>query len=204
MTTFDIPYYLDYLSSELLQQAEEDGESVPGVDGLTVAAGLQSEFPDIETEDALRFVCDVYEATKEELNQVLEQRKRDREFIDATVAACAKENVGRAYLSPDYQTVISKKDSRGRVVVGPLPEAEQVAVEDLVRVEIPEFLEGEQVTLFGPPDTAKMSINAMNALHRKPAEEPSIIAELVEDSGEVPRWGADNEDSKTPIMRAFL
>ncbi len=204
MTTYDVPYYLDYLSSELLQQAEEDGESVPGVDGLTVAAGLQSEFPDIETEDALRFVCDLYEATKEELNQVLEQRERDREFIDATVAACAKENVGRAYLSPDYQTVISKKDSRGRVVVGPLSEAEQIAVEDLVRVEIPEFLEGEQVTLFGPPDTAKMSINAMNALHRKPAEEPSIIAELVEDSGEVPRWGADNEDSKTPIMRAFL
>jgi malate synthase len=49
-----------------------------------------------------------------------------------------------------------------------------------------------------------MSINAMNALHRALPNESPLIAELVQESGQVPRWGADNEDSKTPIMRSFL
>ncbi|MGB0750158.1 MAG: DUF4175 family protein, partial [Magnetospiraceae bacterium] len=40
---------------------------------------------------------------------------------------------------------------------------------------VPRFLEGTQVTLFGPPDTAKMSINAMNAIHRRRADEPALV-----------------------------
>ena len=65
-------------------------------------------------------------------------------------------------------------------------------------------MQGEQVTLFGPPDTAKMSINAMNTLQRRLPDEPKIVAELVEASGQVPRWGADNEDSKTPMIDNLL
>jgi malate synthase len=49
-----------------------------------------------------------------------------------------------------------------------------------------------------------MAINAMNALHRRRADEPALVAELVDASGQVPRWGADDEDSKTPLMRSFL
>jgi malate synthase len=71
-------------------------------------------------------------------------------------------------------------------------------------VEIPKFLEGDQVTLFGPPDTEKMSINAMNAYNRVSPDEPAIVTELAEAAGQVPRWGADNEDSKTPIMKSIL
>ena len=72
------------------------------------------------------------------------------------------------------------------------------------QVTIPQFLVGDQVTLFGPPDTAKMSINAMNAFNRISPDEPAIVTELAEAAGQVPRWGADNEDSKTPIMANFL
>ena len=45
-------------------------------------------------------------------------------------------------------------------------------------VTVPPFLVGEQVTLFGPPDTAKMAVNAMNAYHRKLRGEPAIVEEL--------------------------
>ena len=35
---------------------------------------------------------------------------------------------------------------------------------------------GTAVTLFGPPDSAKMCINAMNALHRvRPGERPATL-----------------------------
>jgi malate synthase len=44
----------------------------------------------------------------------------------------------------------------------------------------------------------------MNAIHRIPRGEPAVVTRLVDESGEVARWGADNEDSKTPIMRNFL
>ena len=202
--SYDIPYYLDYLSPKLLERLWEDAQPVEAVEGLRVAEGLREEFPQIETDEALQFVCDLYEAVSEELAEVLQQRGRDRAFIDEQVARCVKQNDGVDYLSADYQTVIGKTDEQSRVVVGPPTEQKRLGVDDLKPVQIPEFLAGEQVTLFGPPDTEKMSINAMNALHRKPEGEPEIIGRLVEQADEVPRWGADNEDSKTPIMRAFL
>ena len=86
----------------------------------------------------------------------------------------------------------------------PGPQAEEGSLPANHRVSIPPWLAGPQVTLFGPPDHAKMAINAMNALHRKLADEPALVAELVDGSGAVPRWGADSEDSKTPITRDLL
>lgn len=44
-----------------------------------------------------------------------------------------------------------------------------------------------------------MTINAMNALHRRLPGETALVDELVRASGDVPRWGADSEDSKTPM-----
>ncbi|MBA2661925.1 MAG: hypothetical protein H0U74_06490 [Bradymonadaceae bacterium] len=204
MTTYDIAYYLDYLPPGLLAQADAQAVPVAGVAGLRVAPGLREAFATIETDEALAFVCELYEATREHLADVLEQRAIDRAFIDAAVEGCAKRNVGRVYLSEEYETVIGKRDADGRVVVGPLPAGQRAEIDQIAPVVIPEFLRGDQVTLFGPPDTAKMSINAMNALHRRAPGEPAIVGSLVEASGQVPRWGADNEDSKTPIMRAFL
>ena len=106
---------------------------------------------------------------------------------------------GVAYTSPDYETALGKRDGAGRVIIGPLS-GESPAHP----VEIPDFLAGDQVTLFGPPDTAKMSINAMNAFNRRSPHEHPLVTELAEAAGQVPRWGADNEDSKTPIMENFL
>jgi malate synthase len=96
--------------------------------------------------------------------------------------------------SSDDRDVIGLKDAAGRIVIGPHPERLS-----LDAVDVPEFMRGPQVTLFGPPDSAKMSINAMNALHRRLPNEDPLVGRLVADSGHVPRWGADSEDSKTPI-----
>ncbi|MFB6352274.1 MAG: hypothetical protein ABEN55_17540, partial [Bradymonadaceae bacterium] len=172
------------------------------VPGLTIAEGLQDEFPSIETDDALAFACDLYRAMRDDLNAMLEARRDDREFIDETVEACNADNADADYLSPDYETVIGERTDEGRLVVG--PREDRPDAEDLASVDVPEALDGEHVTLFGPPDTAKMSINAMNSLHRALPDEPELVGELVEATDQVPRWGADNEDSKTPIIRDFL
>ena len=61
-------------------------------------------------------------------------------------------------------------DSNGRLVVGPLQKND-----DIKKVNVPDFLQGPQITLFGPPDTVKMSINAMNFLHHKMPNEADIV-----------------------------
>ncbi|WP_411845139.1 hypothetical protein AAFN60_14965 [Roseibacillus persicicus] len=195
-----IPAYRSFLSADLLAELWQEGEQVQAVEGLRIAPGLRGKFPRIETDEALQFVCELYQEVRAELNTVLENRIADRAFIDRETLACVEKNQGTPYSSPDYQTVIGKKDDAGRIVVGPLPNNAQ----DLKEIDIPEFLRGDQVTLFGPPDTAKMSINAMNAFNRVGSDEPAIVTELAEAAGQVPRWGADNEDSKTPIMANFL
>src|SRR5690606_22449031 len=98
------------------------------------------------------------------------------------------------------RTALGARDAAGRVVAGPAA----TPLSTRTPVDVPGFLRGEQVTLFGPPDSAKLSINAMNTLHRRRPGEPDLVDTLVEASGQVPRWGADNEDSKTPIMRNLL
>jgi len=196
----EIPAYSRFLPGDLLGRLWETAEPVAGIDGLRVASGLREEFPNIETGEALEFVRSLYLEVKAELNRVLEKRLIDRDFMDRETLACVERNGSIPYSSPGYQTVIGKKDGSGRIVVGPLP----AGGSSPQPVEIPDFLKGDQVTLFGPPDTAKMSINAMNAFNRVSPNEPTIVTELAEAAGQVPRWGADNEDSKTPIMADFL
>ena len=199
MPEFDLPSYTKFLTAELLGKLWDNAEDVDGIEGFRVAAGLREKFPQIETEEALAFVAELYAETKGSLNRVLEQREIDREFMDRGTLACVVRNTGIDYSSPEYETVIGKRDESGRIVIGSLAETAEPAP-----VEIPEFLVGDQVTLFGPPDTAKMAINAMNAFNRVSPDEPAVVTELAEAAGQVPRWGADNEDSKTPIMASFL
>jgi len=207
MHTYDIPSYLAFLSSALLERLEAEAIPVDAVPGLKVGAGLRERYPTLESDEALSFVCEVYRAVRGQLRVVLEQRTIDRAFLDAETSACVARNGDLAYRAPTYETVIGKRDAAGRTVIGPLPpeggdDRSEARVQD--RVDVPAFMQGSQVTLFGPPDTRKMSINAMNALHRRLADEPPIVTSLVEASGQVPRWGADDEDSKTPIMENFL
>jgi malate synthase len=199
--TPDVPSYLAFLPPRLLAHLDAAAEPVPEVPGLRVQAGLRAAFPRIETPEALSLVCAVYEAVKGQLSAVLTQRTADRAFLDAAVRDCAAEAAaaGIPWEAPPHPTPFGRRDGRGRIVIGPLPEDPRPSP-----VEVPAFLRGEQVTLFGPPDTPKMAINAMNALHRKRPDEPPLVGELVDASGQVPRWGADDEDSKTPLMRSFL
>ena len=196
----DIPVYLRFLPARLLEESWELAEPVACFAGLRVGKGLREGFPAIETDEALAFVCGLYEEVKGELNRVLNQRVLDRLFIDRMTQECALRNKGIDYSSAEYETVIGKADESGRVVVGPLEGPDAVGE----MVLIPDFLAGDQVTLFGPPDTAKMSINAMNAFNRAAPDESPVVKELAEAAGQVPRWGADSEDSKTPIMTDLL
>jgi malate synthase len=136
---------------------------------------------------------------RHQLNDVLHQRAQDRAFMDAQTQACALRNRGVDFRSSDYATVLGMRDEDGRVVVGPQDHAGHAQ-----HVHIPEFMRGDQVTLFGPPDSAKMTINAMNALHRILPDEVPLVAELLADNQQVPRWGADSEDSKTPMAANML
>ncbi|MFZ9886100.1 MAG: hypothetical protein ACO3JL_01255 [Myxococcota bacterium] len=199
MTTSYIPAYERFLPASLARQLDDDAEPVESVPGLRCARGLRDSFPDIETDEALQLVVEVYERVKSRLDEVLRQRAVDRAFLDENVLQAVTRNAARGYHDADYETPIGARDEQGRVVIGPLPEALP-----LQHVDVPDFLVGDQVTLFGPPDTAKMAINAMNAWHRRLAHEPALIDELLRESGAVPRWGADNEDSKTPIMQSYL
>lgn len=200
MAAVDIPYYLDYLPEPLLSELGKHAELVDAVAGLQIAKGLREKFPAIETDEALHFVCELYEAIKVDLNRVLEKRRVDRAFIDSETLSFVSRNSGRDYLAADYETVIGRANETGEIIVGSSPNSDTPSP----KVEVPEFIAGYQVTLFGPPDTAKMAINAMNALNRIPVDEPEIVSQLVADSDMVPRWGADNEDSQTPIMAHFL
>eukprot|EP00903_Cladosiphon_okamuranus_P003567 g3565.t1 len=196
----EIPAYTRFFPEPLLMKLWEEAAPVPAIAGLRVSPGLREKFPAIETDEALHFVTSLYTETMPLLNKVLEQRETDRSFMDQATAGLVESNSSLPYTSADYGTVLGKTDGDGRIVIGPLPPP----AEPPRKVEIPDFLAGDQVTLFGPPDTAKMSINAMNAFNRRNADEPPLVTELAEARGQVPRWGADNEDSKTPIMEDFL
>jgi malate synthase len=195
----DVPAYRAFLPDPLLERLAADAEPVPDVPGLRVAKGLLSEFPTVETQQALAVVCDVYRQMRARLAAVLAQRVADRAFFDAEAKSYVAHNAPLAFDDPRYATVIGKSDAAGRIVCGPTgkPAPSQ-------QVEVPSFMAGDQITLFGPPDTARMSINAMNALHRVRPDEPALVGPLVAESGQVPRWGADDEDSKTPVMASFL
>ncbi len=200
--SIDVPAYLAFLPPPLLALLDAAAEPVQGVPGLRVQQGLRGAFPRIETIEALSLVCAVYEAVRGELAAVLAQRATDRAFLDTVIADCAAQGTasGIPWSSPDYPTAFGRTDPAGRTVLGPLPGPRS----EPPPVRVPAFLQGEQVTLFGPPDTPKMAINAMNALHRRRSDEPALVSELVHASGQVPRWGADDEDSKTPLMTSFL
>jgi malate synthase len=174
--------YSAFLPPDLVAAIAADTVPVTGVDGLAVTKTLLEDFPDVESPEILDAVVEVYRAVAPTLLDVLNQRTLDRQFVDAHLQ------------SGSTLDVIGAHDDAGRVVVGPA--SERLAMR---QVSVPAFMQGPQVTLFGPPDSAKMSINAMNALHRRLPNEDPLVAKLVADSGHVPRWGADSEDSKTPM-----
>ena len=192
--------YDSFLPKALRAQLWSSSVPVDGVPKLRVAPELRAQFPNWLTDQALDAVVQIYRTVAPTLESVLSQRSVDRAFVDAHTLRLRSTNQGVDYLSEAYGTCIGLRDDDGRVVVGP----QSVASTEVKPVITPEFLKGEQITLFGPPDSAKMAINAMNTLHKRLPNEAPIVDVLVRQSGQVPRWGADNEDSKTPLMENLL
>lgn len=194
-----LPAYDAFLPPPLRAALLAETEPVPAVPGLSVARHLRAEFADLDTDDALGCVAEVARAVHGPLDALLRARASDRATMDAWTKAAVAPNAGLPFLSPDYQTAIGRADAAGRVLLGPLP-----AAGPRQHVAVPPFLAGDQVTLFGPPESARMCVHAMNAVHRRRPDEPPVVARLVAESGQVPRWGADDEDSRTPILASFL
>jgi hypothetical protein len=170
------------MPAPLAAKLSQAAQPVPGVEGLRVTPSLLRDFGDsVESAEVLEAVVEVYSEVQPHLARVLAQRVTDRNFLDAAAATNAE--------------ILGLKDGSGRVVMGP---AEQ-PVGAMRPVDVPEFMSGPQITLFGPPDSEKMCVNALNSLHRKMAGEIPLVAKLVAQSGVVPRWGADSEDSMTPL-----
>jgi malate synthase len=199
---FDIPYYQDYISPGLAEKLLTEARPVAQVSGL-VHVGDRGG---LETDEALKFLCELYEQTKSELGKVLSQRVVDRKFIDERVKACFGFNrsLGREISDKNYQTVLGLEDAKGRVVIGALTANFSEGDPSKPIAPIPKHLLGPHVTLFGPPDSAKMAINAMNAYHRRLKDEPKIVAELLDEDPTAPFWGADDEDSKTPLREDLI
>ena len=196
-----IEAYSDFLKPAFLQSMLDANlyESSP-ILGLEIYRHLQTQYPKIETPQALAFMVEIYEGIADHLNEILAQRKKDRAFLDQLTLDLKKKNEGIDYLAKEYATVLNHQDAQNRKLVG----FHDQPIKEIKAVQIPQAFQGEQITLFGPPDSAKMTINAMNAFHRKLANEPQIVTELVNQSGQIPRWGADSEDSKTPMMANLL
>lgn len=202
MKSFEIPYYQDYISPEIFIALKKEAKAYPGLPGLLQVG----ESGGLESLESMKFLCELYENVKVELANVLEQRILDRKFIDERTASCFKFNQSLKidFSSPDYQTILGHEDSKGRVVIGPLSKFYAKSGGGQKVAPIPSFLQGNHVTLFGPPDNAKLSINAMNAYHRKLKDEPKIVEELLKTHLSIPKWGADDEDSKTPLRSDLI
>ncbi len=198
---FTIRYYQDYISPALARYLFGMAKPVSGVDGLSeIGSG-----GGLETPASLLFLTELFRRLKPSLSKILNQRTLDRKFIDERVRACFEFNrrLGRDILDEDYKTVIGLADSSGRVVIGPAG-SHYCSRGGKPVAAIPKYLKGPHVTLFGPPDSARMAINAMNAWHRKLKGEPAIVEELLASCTATPKWGADDEDSKTPVRKDLV
>lgn len=174
-------HYRSFLSDEITDYFLGLATPVEGVAGLReigTRGGLESM-------EGLKFLCELYTRISPELDQVLEKRVEDRKLLD------------------QHRGELGVKNAKGEVVFGPLNENYLKANSNPV-APLPELLQGPHVTLFGPPDSAKLSINAMNAYHRVLKNEPPIVAELLKTHTSVPKWGADDEDSKTPLREDLI
>ena len=114
---FEIPYYNDFISSELANFLLSSAKPVQGIDDLDeVGSG-----GGLETPEALHFLCDLYRDLESDLKKILSQRVMDRKFIDERVKACFEfnKNLKHDFGSFEYKTILGMEDAFGRIVVGP-------------------------------------------------------------------------------------
>lgn len=193
------------LDLNLSHAAKGQGEhqSVINEDAKTAKEAAQL----FESSEALSYVAHCFRSVRGQLDQVLERRTSDRSWIDSSMAASSVPSNMGTVSGP-----LGKEEAahKGHVPFGPLVGQERGfrSGEGRKRVApLPNHLKGPHVTLFGPADGVKMCQNAMGAVDRKLQGEGETVASVVEEGikqGVVPMWGADDEDSRTPLRSGML
>jgi len=192
--TDDALAYPDVLPEPLRAEVARSLVDVQGVEGLRIHPSLLERFPQLHAPDRLAVLADVARTLAEPLRRLLAARVTDQAFLDAAVQAHRT--------SPGAPSPFAARDADGRLVMGPAATTAPVTP-----VTLPPHLQPPAVTLFGPPDDARMCLHAMNAVHRRRDDEPPVVTRHVERAlarGNVPYWGADSEDSKTPFVPDLL
>ncbi len=217
-------YFNNYLSNVNCTRLTTDYFTVPSIPGLQVAPGLlhNSDLQDAhQTENALvddvfgdglhaistwesvnavNLACTLWQSVKPQLEAVIKQRHIDTEFIRTTTTQleAINKSKGLRHPNPKCESIMGKKDSSGRVIVGPLNEGDTnfINIPDTFRVTLPKHLQGFHVTLFGPHQKTKMAKHAIHAIESN-SKNP-VLDDIVSKSTLTPFWGADGEDSVTP------
>ncbi len=173
--------------------------SIPDLLSIGPSGGL-------ENKKSLEFLISLNNILATDLETILNQRILDRKFIDDRTKVLYDYNreAGLDISDEGYKSVLGLENHNGRVVWGPLQKDYWQKTKHKDIAPLPEFLKGPHVTLFGPPESEKMCINAMNSYHRKLKDEPAIIEELLKTHKSSPKWGADDEDSKTPLREDLI
>ena len=84
----EIPYYNDFISSEIFDYLKKEGKPVLGIPHLFEVGNGGG----LETTESLTFLCQLYDLVKTELNSVLSKRQVDRLFIDQQTKGCYEFN----------------------------------------------------------------------------------------------------------------
>ncbi|MDB9786862.1 serine hydrolase [Bacteriovoracaceae bacterium] len=197
-----IEYYKRSISDKLLKECVKQSTPDEQIEDISYVGTISDELKYLLNVDCLTFIIELYELTKGDLNSILNRRLSDRAFIDETTKYLVEKNRENKnkYDSSDYETVIGQKDSNGRVPIGPIDKKSSKYPVS----EVPKHLRGSHITLFGPPSSAKMTINALNAYDREIPNSKKILDPFLKDQTFPPMWGADNEDSKTPLLNDIL
>ena len=80
--------YRDFISAKFMAHIQQKLRAVDGVADLFQVG----ESGGLETPDALRFLCELFDLVKSDLRAVLRQRVMDRAFIDQRTRACFELN----------------------------------------------------------------------------------------------------------------
>ena len=117
MNHSSIPYYNDFISQALRKHLLAEAIPVEGIEHLSSIGKMGG----LENIESFRFLCELYESLELDLNKVLNQRIKDRKFIDERTKAIASFNKEwkRDFLNADYKTVLGLEDGEGRIVIGP-------------------------------------------------------------------------------------
>ena len=211
-----VPYYNDYISKNLSMRLLQESNDVPNVPNLvSIGNGPpifnNNNLNDSEITNALSFLCEIYNDSWKNLANILDQREKDRKFIDQRVQAYEKLPLKIQEKRPLYEEIIGQQDASNRVVIGKLKDDFYKATPNSDVKELPEYLTGPHVTIFGTAGSKKEKDDAMNVYSNSILEnEPEIIKQLLKRQAETAtsttlmKWGADLEDSQTPSKRNFL